>query len=77
MRRWMKIIRETPAIGSLWMVLAMFVGFAFFLNGNGADTAVIKSVIGVISVGTLLLVGLVLMRTADERATRPSDEPST
>ena len=77
MRRWIKIARETPAIGSLWMVLAMFVAFAFFLNGNGADPAVIKSVIGVIVVGTMTLVVMVLMRASDERAAKPSDEPTT
>lgn len=77
MRCWIKIVRKTPAIGSLWMVLAVFVAFAFFLNGNGADPAVIKSVIGVIVVGTLTLVVMVLMRATDERAAKPSDESST
>jgi hypothetical protein len=59
------------------MSLAMFIAFAFFLNGNGAEPAVITSVIGVIIVGALLLIGLVLLRAADGAAAKPSDEPST
>ncbi len=75
MRRWMKIIRDTPALVSLWMFLAMFVAFGFFLNGSGADPAVIKAVIGVVFVGTSVLVVMVLMRATDEKAAKPSDEP--
>ncbi len=77
MRRWMKIIRETPAIQSLGMAQAMFIAFAFNLNGNGADPAVIKSAVGVIFVATLMLIVMVLMRAADETAAKPSDESPT
>jgi hypothetical protein len=77
MRRWIKIMRESPPLSALFMCLVQFVVFAILLEGRNADPAVIGAALGVVFIGVPVLIVMVLLRASDEAAAKPSDEPST
>lgn len=76
MRRYLKIMRESPPLSGLFMCLLQFVVFAILLEGQNADPAVIRAALGVVFIGVPGLIVMVLLRASDEAAAKPSDEPS-
>jgi len=74
MRRWIKIMRESPPLSALFVCLLQFAMFAILLDGQNADPAVTRAALGVVFIGLAGLIAMVLLRAADETAARPSDE---
>ena len=77
MRRWIRIMRESPPLSALFMCLLQFAAFAILLDGQNADPAVTRAALGVVFIGAPGLIVMVLLRSTDETATKTSDEPST
>ena len=77
MRRWIKVMRESPPLSALFMCLLQFAVFAILLDGQNADPAITRAALGVVFIGLPCLIVLVLLRVADEAAPKPSGEPST
>jgi hypothetical protein len=77
MRRWIKIMRESPPLSALFMCLLQFALFAILLDGQNADPAVTRAALGVVFIGVPSLIVMVLLRSTDEIVAKPSDEPST
>lgn len=77
MHRWIKIMRESPPLSALFMCLLQFALFAILLDGQNADPAVTRAALGVVFIGVPGLIVMVLLRSTDETAAKPSDEPLT
>ncbi len=77
MRRWLKIMRESPPLSALFMCLLQFALFAILLDGQKADPAVARAALAVALIGLPGLIVMVLMRAADETAAEPAAASST